>query len=140
MSDCNTPILRSNVAESVTEFGSPEESVGSVYSTVKISPCKTQYTPAAGAISNLSVTAVPPPSVATNNVVPTLGVGHLLSAGPSVYRISKSSSKMPALGAISVIGPISRTPAPPALLSPTSMVPSSATGPPAYARVPMRIL
>ena len=42
MSDWSTPFLRSNVAESVTVFGSPEASVGSVYSTVRMSPCRMQ--------------------------------------------------------------------------------------------------
>ena len=42
LSDCNTPFLRSNVAESVTVLTSPDASAGSVYSTWRISPCKIQ--------------------------------------------------------------------------------------------------
>jgi hypothetical protein len=34
-----------------------------------------------------------------------LGVGQTVEAGPSVYLILKSTSKIPASGAISVIGP-----------------------------------
>ena len=42
LSDCSTPFLRSNVAESVTVVGEPDASVGSVYSTVRMSPCLIQ--------------------------------------------------------------------------------------------------
>ena len=42
LSDCKTPFLRSNVAESVTVFDWPDASVGSLYSTWRMSPCRIQ--------------------------------------------------------------------------------------------------
>ena len=79
-------------------------------------------------------------------------VGHVLDAGPSLKLIARSSSKMPASPAISVIGPscltawrlsfivvVRRSSAPPCIVgipsSPTSSLPSLAVGPPAYPKV-----
>ena len=92
MSDCKTPFLKSNVAESVTVFVSPEASVGSLYSTVIISPCRIQNAPSVvSAVSNLLICSIPTePSVAVNPSTPAV-VGQVVEAGPSVYLIVKSS-------------------------------------------------
>jgi hypothetical protein len=104
LSDCNTPFLKSNVAESVTVFGSPDASVGSRYSTVMISPCRTQnFEVSPFAVSNL--TSLDACLVLFCAPIQDVVVGHVSDAGPSVYLIPKSSSKIPASGAISVIAP-----------------------------------
>ena len=120
LSDWSTPLRRSNVAESVTVLGLPDASVGSVYSTVRMSPCRIQCWPKLS--PNLPCVLVSgttvPPSVTISPLSFTIIVlspsgtycvvcGHCASAGPSVYLSARSSSNMPASGAISVIGPSS---------------------------------
>jgi len=57
LSDCNTPLRRSNVAESVTVLTSPDASSRSVYSTWIISPCRIQC------VLEVSSNLVPTPCV-----------------------------------------------------------------------------
>ena len=109
------------MAESVTVLILPAASTGSLYSTVTISPCRMQWRPlvvllnANCPVAAVSVDAVVaknlsfsffvvPPSSCVYCVVPT---GHFVLYGPSVYLTVKSSSKIPASGEISLIGPIS---------------------------------
>ena len=87
LSDCKTPFLRSNVAESVTVFDWPDASVGSLYSTWRMSPCR---------IHPLSS------SVSAESPSSALGQSELL--GPSLYCMVTDDSKIPASGAISSIG------------------------------------
>ena len=79
--------------------------------------------PVVGATSNLTVdNALVAPG--TSRLWNAAVAGHLVSAGPSVYSTGTSTSKMPASGAISTIGP--NCLAAVAALSPTSIVPTSA--------------
>jgi hypothetical protein len=139
LSDCITPFLKSNVAESVTVFGSPDASVGSVYSIVRISPCKIQLSRSSATASNLDSCD----SKAATTVLSeeyTVVSGHVTLAGPSVYLSGTSISNIPASGAISKIGPnclvalnLWAGSEPKIPLSPTSIRPVAlASTPPAY--------
>jgi len=128
LSDCNTPFLKSNVAESVTVFGSPDASVGSVYSTVIISPCSKQKLVPANTGATLNLCCTFPLVAFVADKYEPVG-GHIVLAGPSVYLIEASSSNIPASGAISVSGPnslVSRL-----IVFPTVIVLPAASGPPA---------
>ena len=136
MSDCNTPFLRSKVAESVTVLTLPDASVGSVYRTVRISPCKIQYRLAASSTLNLSRTSSPSVPLVVILPVPLVAVklsviGQLLLDGPSVYLMLTSISNIAASGAISTNGPNCLGPGVVLTPVPTLIVPSTVEGLPA---------
>jgi len=72
-----------------------------------ISPCRIQYDPDEAEASNLDVTVdLVFGEVSELNPVVDRVVGQVVEAGPSVYKTSRSNSKIPLEGEVSVIGPI----------------------------------